>query len=72
MRDEFLSEEDLALSDMTWPEVVTYWSRWLREAQATNDADRWIISHGVFEEVPEAARDTREGHTVSDQSLSTE
>ena len=56
MRDEFLSEEDLDLANLTLDEVMAYWDLWFHQAQATNDDDRWTCSHGVFDEVPEAAR----------------
>jgi len=56
LRDEFLSDEDLDLRNLTLEEVMAYWDLWFRQAQATNDADRWSYSHGVFEEVPESAR----------------
>ena len=48
IRDEFLSEEDLALKDLTWEELLAYWDMWLREAQATNELDSHTYSHGVF------------------------
>ena len=57
IRDEFLSEEDLDLEHLTEEELVGYWNSWLRQAQATNEEDKWVISHGVFAEVPEEARD---------------
>ena len=57
MRDEFLSEEDLDLQSLTLDDVMAYWDLWFRQAQATNDADEWTYSHGVFDEVPEVARD---------------
>jgi hypothetical protein len=56
MRDEFLSEEDLDLQTLSLDEVMAYWDLWFRQAQATNDADEWSYSHGVFDEVPEVAR----------------
>jgi hypothetical protein len=56
LRDEFLSEEDLDLQSLSLEEVMAYWELWFELAQATNDADRWTYSHGVFEEVPEPAR----------------
>jgi hypothetical protein len=56
LRDEFLSEEDLDLCNMTSEEIEAYWDVWFRQAQATNEDDQWIYSHGVFEEVPEGAR----------------
>jgi len=47
-RDEFLSEEDLDLRNMTDEELVAYWNMWLEQAQATNDRDADTYSHGVF------------------------
>ena len=38
-RDEFLSEEDLDLSNLSEEELIAYWNAWLRQAQATNGAD---------------------------------
>ena len=52
MEDEFLSEEDLDLRNMTWEELVAYWNLWLLQAQATNDLDDAFYSHGVFERDP--------------------
>ena len=46
--DEFLSEEDLALRDLTWDELIAWWNEWLLMAQATNDLDARSYSHGVF------------------------
>ena len=57
LRDEFLSEDDLDLQSLTRAELAAYWDHWFRQAQATNDTDRWTYSHGVFEEVPDAARE---------------
>ena len=51
-RDEFLSDEDLALKNLTALELETYWRLWLTQAQVTNDADRAFYSHGVFERDP--------------------
>ena len=56
VRDEFLSEEDLDLATMSLEEIMAYWDLWFRQAQATNDEDQWVYSHGVFDEVPESAR----------------
>ena len=56
MRDEFLSEEDLDLDNLSMEETMAYWEIWLQQAQETIDADEWTYSHGVFEEVPECAR----------------
>ena len=47
-RDEFLSEEDLDLRNMTEEELFAYWNLWLEQAQATNDKDERLYSHGVF------------------------
>ena len=51
-RDEFLSDEDLDLVNLTTEELDTYWLLWLTQAQGTNDADRGSYSHGVFERDP--------------------
>jgi len=48
IRDEFLSEEDLDLRNMTEEELHAYWNMWLEQAQATNSADEHSYSHGVF------------------------
>ncbi len=54
MRDEFLSEEDLDLKNLSEEELYAYWNAWLEQAQATNDADAHLYSHGVFEREPQA------------------
>lgn len=51
-RDEFLSDEDLDLKNLTALELETYWRLWLTQAQVTNDSDRALYSHGVFERDP--------------------
>jgi len=51
-RDEFLSDEDLDLRNLSTEELETYWRLWLTQAQVTNDADRASYSHGVFERDP--------------------
>jgi hypothetical protein len=51
-RDEFLSEEDLDLENLSVEELEAYWKLWLRQAQATNELDRDSYSHGVFEREP--------------------
>ena len=51
-RDEFLSEEDLDLRNLSEAELIAYWNLWLEQAQATNDLDEHTYSHGVFETVP--------------------
>ena len=51
-RDEFLSDEDLDLVNLSTEELDTYWLLWLTQAQTTNDADRASYSHGVFDRDP--------------------
>lgn len=51
-RDEFLSEEDLDLENLSTEELDFYWRLWLTQAQATNDLDRAAYSHGVFDRDP--------------------
>jgi hypothetical protein len=51
-RDEFLSEEDLDLKNLSWEELLAYWDLWLRQAQATNDLDEHLYAHGVFRRDP--------------------
>lgn len=53
-RQEFLSEEDLDLANLTWEELLAVWNHWLAQAQATNDEDRLRYEHGVFEKEPTA------------------
>jgi len=48
MRDEFLSEEDLDLRNLSQEELFAYWDAWLEQAQATNEKDAHLYSHGVF------------------------
>lgn len=55
IRDEFLSEEDLDLRNLTWDELIAYWNLWLEQAQVTNDLDEDLYSHGVFERAPAPA-----------------
>jgi hypothetical protein len=52
IRDEFLSEEDLDLRNMTEEELIAYWNLWLQQAQATNERDAHTYSHGVFTHEP--------------------
>jgi hypothetical protein len=52
LRDEFLSEEDLDLKNLTDEELDAVWTAWLRQAQSTNDLDRHTYSHGVFTREP--------------------
>jgi hypothetical protein len=51
-RDEFLSEEDLDLKNLSFDELIRVWNLWLEVAQSTNDADEHQYSHGVFREEP--------------------
>jgi hypothetical protein len=60
MRDEFLSEEDLDLRNMTEDELVAYWNFWLEQAQATNEQDKHLYSHGVFTVEPQVDDPTPE------------
>ncbi|MEI6810333.1 MAG: hypothetical protein WCN95_16560 [bacterium] len=48
LRDEFLSEEDLDIRNMSQDELYAYWNLWLEQAQASNDLDYNTYSHGVF------------------------
>jgi len=48
LRDEFFSEEDLDLQSMTEEELHAAWTGWLRQAQITNEEDKYSYSHGVF------------------------
>ena len=59
-RDEFLSEEDMDLQNLSDEELFTYWMLWLRQAQATNDEDAPFYSHGVFERDPAVDDNERE------------
>ena len=52
IRDEFLSEEDLDLRNLTDEELVAYWNQWLEQAQTTNAVDADTYSHGVFAYAP--------------------
>jgi len=47
-RDEFLSEEDLDLRNLSDEELIAYWNLWLKQAQITNELDKHTYSHGVF------------------------
>ena len=52
IQDEFLSQEDLDLRNLSQEELIAYWNLWLHQAQASNDLDRDLYSHGVFEREP--------------------
>lgn len=58
-RDEFLSEEDLDLRNLSDEELIAYWNLWLEQAQITNDLDQYTYSHGVFETAPSVAGNNR-------------
>jgi len=66
-RDEFLSDEDLDLKNLTALELETYWRLWLTQAQGTNDADRASYSHGVFERDPSVSLLTDRGAPTDSQ-----
>lgn len=51
-RDEFLSEEDLDLRNLTDEELSAYWLLWLHQAQSSNDQDADLYEHGVFPRAP--------------------
>ncbi|MBM4061576.1 MAG: hypothetical protein FJ265_10850 [Planctomycetes bacterium] len=55
-RDEFLSEEDLDLRNLTEAELIAWWTTWLHLAQASNDLDAGAYSHGVFTWDPSVPR----------------
>jgi len=48
LRDEFLSEEDLDLENLSFEELQAWWNTWLLQAQFTNKEDEKRYSHGVF------------------------
>jgi hypothetical protein len=48
IRDEFLSEEDLDLVNLSEKELDAWWELWLKQAQISNDNDALTYSHGVF------------------------
>ena len=58
IRDEFLSEEDLDLRNLSDAELYAYWDLWLEQAQVTNELDEHLYSHGVFAMAPPAKPST--------------
>ena len=48
LRDEFLSEEDLDLRNLSEAELLAVWDAWLVQAQTTNDMDEHEYAHGVL------------------------
>jgi hypothetical protein len=55
IHQEFLSEEDLDLENLSWEELLVVWDLWLKQAQSTNQEDRQTYEHGVFTWEPSAA-----------------
>ena len=51
-RDEFLSDEDLDLQNLSDAELMAYWSQWLHQAQISNTEDEHLYAHGVFSHEP--------------------
>ena len=45
IRDEFPSEEDLDLRNLSEEELIAYWNMWLEQAQITNDIDKNVMGH---------------------------
>jgi hypothetical protein len=68
MKDEFLSEGDLDLRNLSHEELIAVWNAWLLQAQATNDVDEHLYSHGVFREVPLEARRKIERSETEEES----
>lgn len=52
LRDEFLSEDDLDLKNLSDEELDRQWTQWLTQAQVSNDLDKHDYSHGVFTREP--------------------
>jgi hypothetical protein len=50
--DQFLSEEDLDLKNLSWEELLAVWEAWLKQASITDDLDAHLYSHGVFQNEP--------------------
>lgn len=59
MVDRFLSEEDLALRELSDEELILQWNLWLEQAQATNEQDRDEYAHSAF--MSPALFDRRQG-----------
>ena len=51
-RDQFLSEEDLDLKNLSWEELIEVWNQWLSQASVTDEQDADQYSHGVFTTEP--------------------
>ena len=63
LRDEFLSDEDLDLRNLSQDELFAYWDLWLLQAQASNDLDQKTYSHGVFVREPDGTPVSSEEHS---------
>jgi len=50
-KDEFLSEEDLDLRNLSRDELIAQWNAWLIQAQVTNERDAAEYCHGVFMDI---------------------
>jgi hypothetical protein len=59
IRDEFLSEEDLDLKNLSEEELIAYWNLWLEQAQVSNELDQYSYSHGVFVCEPQGRKKRR-------------
>ena len=51
--DQFLSEEDLDLTNLSWEELLAVWDALLKQASITDAVDEHLYSHGVFSREPE-------------------
>lgn len=52
MSERFLSEEDLDLRNLSEAELFAWWELFLLQAQASNERDERLYSHGVFRLAP--------------------
>lgn len=55
IHQEFHSEEDLDLENLSWEELLVVWDLWLKQVQSTNQEDPQTYEHGVFTWEPSAA-----------------
>ena len=62
---EFLSEEDLDLERLSWNELLAVWNLWLKQAQSSNEADRYTYEHGVFTREPVPAGHAEESRIMA-------
>ena len=46
--EQFLSEEDLDIENLSFEELISTWNWWLSMMQSTNEMDEDDYSHGVF------------------------